>query len=186
MGIGAWIISFVIGKLPTYFSYKQILLAGLTLAAISTTLLPFANAPNTYWRFAFPAFLIGTIGMQIVFSTASIAIFAYTPPDVAGTVGAVFNCALQLGSAVGLAAVSSISTSVDQHARFEIPLESWRERMGEVTNGMWRHAYAGKAASYWFLLGIVVVQVVSVAVFFKTVPSRRSEEAAKKVDIESA
>lgn len=184
-GIGAWLISFVIGKLPNYFSYKQILLTGLTLAGVATTLLPFADVPTTYWRFAFPAFLIGTVGMQIVFSTASIAIFAYTPPNVAGTVGAVFNCALQLGSAVGLAAVSSISTSIDQRAHFDIPLEEWRTRMVEITNAMWKRAYAGKAASYWFLLGIIAIQFVSVLIFFKTVPSRKTEEI-KRVDIESA
>ena len=35
---------------------------------------------------------------------------------MAGTVGAIFNGALQLGSAVGIAAVSSIETSVEERS----------------------------------------------------------------------
>ena len=55
---------------------------------------------------------------------------------MAGTVGAIFNGALQLGSAVGIAAVSSIEQSV------------------EAKNGD-PSGYAGRAAAFWFLLGII-------------------------------
>ncbi|KAG8812525.1 hypothetical protein FRC18_002899 [Serendipita sp. 400] len=98
------------GYLPAYFSHRLILIFGLLLSIVATILLPFADAPDTYWRFVFPAFVLGTSGMIIVTTNGSIALFAYTPPSVAGTVGAVFTCALQLGSAVGLAAVLSITT----------------------------------------------------------------------------
>jgi hypothetical protein len=64
-----------------------------------------------------------------------------------GTVGAIFNSALQFGSAVGLAAVTSIETSV------------------EATHGGSRQ-YAGRAAAFWFLAGIIALQFIFVSIFY--------------------
>ncbi|CCA75061.1 hypothetical protein PIIN_09046 [Serendipita indica DSM 11827] len=69
--------------------------------------------------------------------------------------------------------------SRESRAHFEIPLEEWRRRMDEITNAMWSRAYAGKAASYWFLLGLIVIRFVSISVFFKTVATQRAEKANK-------
>ena len=67
---------------------------------------------------------------------------------MAGTVGAMFNGALQLGSAIGLAAVTSIETSVEKvHGGF--------------------YEYNGRAAVFWFLLSIFAVQMVGVLVFHR-------------------
>lgn len=52
---------------------------------------------------------------------------------MAGTVGAIFNGALQLGSAVGLSVVTSIQTSVEK-------------KHGGPTS------YSGRAAVFWFVL----------------------------------
>lgn len=67
---------------------------------------------------------------------------------MAGTVGAIFNGALQLGSAIGIAAVSSIETSVEQ-------------THGGPTS------YAGRRASFWFLLAIVAAEFGATLVFFR-------------------
>jgi MFS family permease len=172
IGVGGWLISNVTGHFPRWFPHKYTLLGGLLLGIIATILLPFANSPSTYWSIDFPAFTIGTIGLAIIYSNSSIAIFSYTPPSVAGTVGAVFNCALQLGSAVGLAAVSRITNSVDKKTYFDLPTTEWSQHLDEVTKSMWKRAYKGRAASYWFLLGILLVSTLAVIVFFKTdVPS---------------
>jgi hypothetical protein len=64
-----------------------------------------------------------------------------------GTVGAIFNGALQCGSAVGLAAITSIETSV------------------EATHGG-SQEYTGRAAAFWFLLGIVILEFISVSIFY--------------------
>ncbi|KAG8839989.1 hypothetical protein FRB91_006637 [Serendipita sp. 411] len=191
MGIAAWLISIFTGRFPKYLPHKYILLIGLALSVIATILLPFADAPNTYWRFGFTAFLIGSLGMMVVYANSSIAIFHYTPPSVAGTVGAVFNCALQLGSAVGLAAVSSITTSVDEKSHLEIPITEFPSRLHEISKGLWKQAYKGRAASYWFLLAILGVEALCVLVFFKVdLPNQShhgSEEKTNdtKLDIEN-
>ena len=62
----------------------------------------------------------------------SIALFSITPPEVAGVVGAIFTCALQLGSAAGTAIITSIQTSV------------------EVRHGG-PSGFDGRAAGLWFL-----------------------------------
>ena len=33
-------------------------------------MLPFTDSPDTYWRFSFPAFVIGTIGCTILYSNS--------------------------------------------------------------------------------------------------------------------
>ena len=62
--------------------------------------------------------------------------------------GAIFNGALQLGSAVGLAAVTSIETSVEK-----------------VHGGFFE--YRGRAAVFWFLVSIFAVQTVGVLSFYR-------------------
>lgn len=189
IGIGAWLTSNVTGRFPRWFPHKYIILGGLLLGIIATILLPFANSPSTYWPIVFPAFTLGTVGLMIVYANSSIAIFSYTPSSVAGTVGAVFNCALQLGSAVGLAAVSSITNSVDEKTSFDLPTTKWSQHVDEITKSMWKQAYKGRAASYWFLLGILGVITLAVVIFFKLdVPVHDEEQQrhSEKRDVEAS
>ena len=162
-------------------------------------MLPFTDAPDTYWRLSFPAFVIGTIGCVIVFSNSkyvlslfsvhrpspdlpvfSIAIFAYTPSSAAGTVGAIFNSALQLGSSVGIAAVTSIQTSIDGDG---VRADSARV---PTTKAEWTDAYRGRAAAYWFVFTAVVLEMLAVLVFFRSyaIPSdeKRGEDRERKQD----
>ncbi|OAX36154.1 hypothetical protein K503DRAFT_772775 [Rhizopogon vinicolor AM-OR11-026] len=66
---------------------------------------------------------------------------------MSGTVGAIFNGALECGTAVGIAAVTSIETSV------------------EATHGG-PQEYAGRAAAFWFLFGITTLEFISVSIFY--------------------
>jgi hypothetical protein len=68
---------------------------------------------------------------------------------MAGTVGAMFNCGLQLGSAVGLAAVSSIQASV-------------QDRNGGPSN------YEGQSAGFWFMLCCISIAALAILVFYRT------------------
>jgi MFS family permease len=187
MGIFAWLISMVTGRLPTWFAHKYIILAGLFLAIVATILLPFADSPSTYWPFIFPAFTLGTIGCMIVYANSSIAIFSYTPPHVAGTVGAVFNSALQLGSAVGIAAVSSLTTSVDAKANLQPPITQWSQMLDQITSEMWKEAYKGRSSAFWFLLGILLLVTIAVIVFFKVdLPVHDEKPPVEKKDVEAS
>lgn len=75
-----------------------------------------------------------------------------------GVVGAIFNAALQLGSAVGIAAVTSIQASVDtRHG-------------GPVT-------YRGRRAGLWFVLAVVCAIALAIFVFFRDVAERATTTA---------
>lgn len=69
---------------------------------------------------------------------------------MAGTVGAIFNSALQLGSAVGSAAVTSIQTSI-----------AAKPGQGGADG------YQGRAAAFWFLFAVIVVEAIAVLVFYQ-------------------
>lgn len=126
---------------------------------------------------------------MIVLANSSIAIFSYTPPSIAGTVGAIFNCALQLGAAIGLAAVSSIMASVDaRNPPMDPPVTNFSWHLDDIPKSMWKMAFQGRAASFSFLLAIFGVQFVNVLVFFKVdLPEPPNEgENEKRGDIEVA
>ncbi|THH08639.1 hypothetical protein EW145_g2573 [Phellinidium pouzarii] len=154
LSIAALAMAFT-GPLSRIIIPKWFIFGGLCLSIISTTLLAFASTPETYWPFVFPAFVIGSAGMQLTYTHANIAMFRSTPSRMAGTVGAIFNSALQLGSAVGSPAVTSISSSIENK---------------EGPNGATQ--YTGRATSFWFLLGVVVLEALLVLVFYKP---RRAE-----------
>ncbi|KAJ8579845.1 hypothetical protein M405DRAFT_869916 [Rhizopogon salebrosus TDB-379] len=78
---------------------------------------------------------------------ANIAIFRATPASMAGTVGAIFNGALQCGSAVSLSAITSIESPVE--ASHGGPQE-----------------YTRQAAAFSFLFGIVTLEFISVVFFY--------------------
>ncbi|OJA18472.1 hypothetical protein AZE42_04978 [Rhizopogon vesiculosus] len=136
------------GSLSRIFSPKWIILTGLSLCMVATMLLAFhGGKPEDYWPYVFPAFALGSSGAMLIFAHGSIAIFQAVPPSMAGTVGAIFNSALQFGSAIGIAIMTSIETSV------------------EATHGG-SQEYAGRAAAFWFLAGIIVLQLISISVYY--------------------
>ncbi|KIK78923.1 hypothetical protein PAXRUDRAFT_304554 [Paxillus rubicundulus Ve08.2h10] len=163
IGVMAFAASFT-GSLSRVFSPKWIILTSLSFLVVATTLLAFGGGrPDQYWLFVFPAFTLGSSGAMLIYTHANIAIFQATPASMAGTVGAIFNGALQFGSAVGLAAVGSIEPSVE--ASHGGPQE-----------------YHGRAAAFWFLLGIVLLESISVSCFYQMdtdhLPSPKFNELA--------
>ncbi|KAG1743460.1 major facilitator superfamily domain-containing protein [Suillus lakei] len=136
------------GSLSRIFSPKWIILTGLSLCMVGTILLALGGGrPENYWPYVFPGFVLGTTGSMLTFTHTNIAIFQAVPSSMAGTVGAIFNGALSFGSAIGLAVVSSIETSV------------------EATHGG-SHEYAGRTAAFLFLFGIVALESISISIFY--------------------
>ncbi|KAH9895729.1 MFS general substrate transporter [Cubamyces lactineus] len=158
IGVLAFAMSFT-GSLARVINPKWIILFAEGMCIVATVLLAFADRPERYWSFIFPAFVLGSAGAMLTYTHTNIAIFRTSPASMAGTVGAIFNGALQLGSAVGISAVGSIESSV------------------EATHGG-SHSYAGRAASFWFLLAIVCVEFISMLVFYR----RSKEGLAQELD----
>ncbi|KAI9059413.1 MFS general substrate transporter [Trametes sanguinea] len=159
IGVLAFAMSFT-GSLSRVINPKWIVLFAEGLCLVATVLLAFADRPDRYWPFIFPAFVLGSAGAMLTYTHTNIAIFRTTPASMAGTVGAIFNGALQLGSAVGISAVGSIESSV------------------EATHGG-PQSYAGRQAAFWFLLAIVSVELLSMLVFYR----RSKEGTVQEVDV---
>ncbi|KAI6042099.1 major facilitator superfamily domain-containing protein [Pisolithus marmoratus] len=150
VGITAFAIGFS-GGLARGISPKLITLVGLIMLAVATSTLALVGGEaDQYWPAVFPALLIGSAGAMLTFTHTNLAIFQTVPASMSGTVGAMFNGALQLGSAVGLSAVTSIESAVEA-------------KHGGATG------YRGRAAAFWFLLGVIVVEIVSVSCFYHSV-----------------
>ncbi|TFK50409.1 MFS general substrate transporter [Heliocybe sulcata] len=140
---------------------KYVTLIGQALCLTGTALLAFGNSPHRYWSYVFPGLVIGTSGSMVIFTTVNIAVFAVTPPAVAGMAGAIFNCALQISCAVGTAIITSIQTSVQSNH-------------GGPTS------FYGRSAGFWFLFAFVALITVCVLVFMhNTLPPQRAKPDAK-------
>lgn len=164
-GISGTLIAGFASSMVKYVSPKWSISFGLVLEIIATLLLPFANTKEKYWSYLFPSFFIGSIGTMIIYVNANIAVFMNTPPAMAGVAGAMFNSALQLGVAVFIAILSSITQSVDKK----------RVKQGKEPG------YHGIAAGYWFVLAWVCFVFIMVQVFY-TAESRKAAPVTKDVE----
>ncbi|KAH8834384.1 MFS general substrate transporter [Flagelloscypha sp. PMI_526] len=145
IGVAGAAMSFT-SPVAKYISVKYILLIGYAGMITGTVLLTQADRKERYWQYAFTGFAIGSGGTMITYVFSNIGIFKSTPPAIAGTVGAMFNGALQLGSAVGSAAVTSIQLSVQKKQGAD--------------------SFEGRKAGFWFVLGVAVLAALSVATLY--------------------
>jgi MFS family permease len=182
IGILAVAVSFS-GRLAKVIHPKWLILGGQLAALVSAIMFVFADSWCKYWSLVFPAFCIGTTGAMMAFthtkfvshqimtffslayinrSFYSIAIFRTAPPSMSGTVGALFNGALQLGSAVGIAAVTSIESSI------------------EARSPHGAEGFEGRRAAYLFLVAVVAALAVAVAVFYRTTKPTLADTEEKR------
>ncbi|KAA1467133.1 MFS general substrate transporter [Dentipellis sp. KUC8613] len=157
--VAAFFASFT-GPLSRHISPKWLILLGQLLIIAASLLLAFADGADKYWRLDFPGFALGSAGAQLIYTHTNVAIFRTTPPSMAGTVGAIYNGALQLGSAVGLASITSIENSVN--ARHGGP-----------------DSYAGVSAAYWFVFATACVEMGAILLWYD-VQAERMQDGKEK------
>ncbi|KAI0043880.1 MFS general substrate transporter [Auriscalpium vulgare] len=150
-GIFSGAIAGFSGSFPKYINPKWSIFFGLLADIVATIMLPFGSTRARYWSIIFPAFIIGTMGNMVVYTNSNIAIFMNTPPEIAGTVGAMFNAALQIGLGLGLAVITTIQTEIDQK----------RVDQGKPVG------YHGIADGYWFVLAVLVTEAVALLIWYK-------------------
>ncbi|KAI0804557.1 major facilitator superfamily domain-containing protein [Irpex lacteus] len=158
-------------------SPKWIILGGQALAIVATILLALADSPHKYYSHVLPAFILGSTGVMLTYTHANIAIFRTTPASLAGTVGAVFNGALQLGAAIGISAVSSIQNSIEAKLpHMLVPGPSGGRPVSVTTS------YQGRADAFWFILAVVGSQFLGMLVFYRV----EAEHMIAPSDVEQA
>ncbi len=97
------------------FGAKRCLIPGLVLVAIG--LLLFARAPvdGSYLADVFPTQVIMSIGIGVSFPPLIALAMASAPPQEAGLASGVVNTSAQIGGAIGLAVLATVSASRTGH-----------------------------------------------------------------------
>jgi hypothetical protein len=83
-----------------------------------------------------------------------------TPPEIAGIVGAIFNCALQGSVALGVAILASIASS---------------ENAKQIAKGR-APGYKGIADGFWFILAFLLVEAIALLVFYRIPKAGEGDE----------
>jgi EmrB/QacA subfamily drug resistance transporter len=102
-------------RLITRFGARTTLLPGLVLITAGLVLMAFVPVHAAYWTDVFPALLLLGIGAGLSFpSLMTLAMSGATQSD-SGLASGVVNMSLQVGGALGLAVLASLSTSRVNH-----------------------------------------------------------------------
>ncbi|WOO78849.1 putative MFS-type transporterc [Vanrija pseudolonga] len=161
-GIIAFAVTLLLTFVPRLVARpRYTILIGMTLGLISYILMTRpGDWKHDYWRLLFPAFLLGSGGMMAVFTGTNVGIMTAVPEEMAGVAGAIFQVALQMGSAIGFSVQAGLFTIKE----------------GGLTNPTNIHA------SFYFQLGWVALWLIGFAVLYR--PSKNDsgdEETGKKV-----
>jgi EmrB/QacA subfamily drug resistance transporter len=102
--------------LTTRYGAQRVLVAGMLLSAAAG--LVYARTPvgGHYFWDVFPGFLVGGIGLAFSFVPVTIAGMSGVAPADAGVASGLINTSRQVGGSVGLAAVTTIATTVAGHS----------------------------------------------------------------------
>ncbi|WVQ81118.1 hypothetical protein IAT38_003240 [Cryptococcus sp. DSM 104549] len=117
-----------------------------------------------YWKYVFPAFIIGSTGGMGITFAASINLVQYCPPEMAGVAGAWINVLFQVGGAIALA----VQAGMESVSFTSGVVPSWMD--------------AG-ARSYYFIIGWTAALAAGYVVFYKQ-PKEiavEHEEARKRI-----
>src|SRR6266516_2229933 len=95
------------GKLSDKFGPRPFMTAGMTLIALSLLLFSRLGLGSSFWT-AFPALIIGGLGMGMTMTPTVSAAMGSVPVDKAGVGSGVINSMRQIGGSVGLALTGAI------------------------------------------------------------------------------
>ncbi|HLI57317.1 MAG TPA: MFS transporter, partial [Actinomycetota bacterium] len=98
-------------QLVTRFGYKYVMAIGLLLAAGGLFLLTRISPTGSFTVDVLPAMLIVAFGLGMTFVPLQIASVTGVAPAEIGLASGLVNAFLQVGGAIGLAVLSTISTS---------------------------------------------------------------------------
>ncbi|MFI5936303.1 MFS transporter [Actinoplanes sp. NPDC051494] len=111
MGFAAIASAVVASQLVTRFGTKPVQIAGAALSIAGLVLLSHADATSSYVATVLPGLVIFGIGIIATGTPAQIAAVADVRHEQAGAASGVVNAGYQVGGALGLAIITTLSTS---------------------------------------------------------------------------
>jgi hypothetical protein len=148
MGIVAFFSANLVGFITPYTGYRSLLIFG-TLLALGGNIGSLYYTEDSFWRLIFPMMFILGLGQPLPYVGGQNAMIATAPPSEAGTLGAVYTTAGQLGAAVGLAILTAVSNGVNHNG---------------ATGAA---SIPGYHAAYYANIAFLAVQAVLALVFIK-------------------
>jgi len=142
------IVSAVAQALATRIGVRPLLPIGMALAAVALVLYARLPVHGHYFTDLFPAFIIGGVGMALVFVPISIGALTGVRDDEAGIASGLLNTSQQIGGAIGVAVASTIAATYTSHYVNAHP-GSTAASGAALTHGF--------AIAFWVLAGIAVV-----------------------------
>ncbi|MEV5747140.1 MFS transporter [Actinoallomurus sp. NPDC052308] len=101
----------VTGRLIARFGTKPLIVTGLVVLAAGLGVLSTIHPHGGFVTDVLPGSLISAVGMALVFIPATMAAIGGVAPEQGGLASGIVNTTYQIGSAVGLAAMTAIATS---------------------------------------------------------------------------
>ncbi|QLY30587.1 MFS transporter [Nocardia huaxiensis] len=146
-------------KLFARFGARTMIVSGLLVLALGLVWLSFIRPDGNFWVDVLPGSLIAALGMSLAFVPSLQTAISAAPPEEGGLASGIVNTSYQIGSALGLAAVTAVASAAGA------------EKLGDtvaLTDGF--------AAAFLTAAGIALVaSVLAVATF------RRSARSVEEV-----
>ncbi|KQM82389.1 MFS transporter [Agromyces sp. Leaf222] len=105
-------MTLVAPRLLARFGAKPLIVAGFAFLAIGLVWLAFARPDGTYATDVLPASLLAAFGMALAFVPSLGTAIGAARPEETGVASGLVNTSYQIGSAVGLAALTALSSMV--------------------------------------------------------------------------
>jgi EmrB/QacA subfamily drug resistance transporter len=171
------IVAAVAQALVTRIGVRPLLPIGMALAAVALVLYARLPVHGHYFTDLFPAFVIGGVGMALVFVPISIGALTGVRDDEAGIASGLLNTSQQIGGAIGVAVASTIAATYTSHYVNAHP-GSTAASGAALTHGF--------AIAFWVLAGIAVAGGVLGALLVESRPSAQEIEDVSAPAFEEA
>jgi EmrB/QacA subfamily drug resistance transporter len=103
-------------KLIGKFGFKNVLVAGLSCLTASLFLFSQVTVDGSFMASVLPASVLGALGMSLAYIPGTIAAMSGAKPEQTGLASGIVNTSYQIGSAIGLAIIVVIASTVTQQA----------------------------------------------------------------------
>lgn len=101
----------VTGRIVGRFGNRRVLVSGLLSLAGGLAILTAVSPNSTLAEIALPGSLVAAVGMSLAYIPAMLSSMAHAAPSEAGLASGIVNTTYQVGSALGLAAMTAVATS---------------------------------------------------------------------------
>ena len=103
------------------FGPKVPIVAELVILAVGLGWLSLVRLDGNYWVDVFPASLVAAFGMSSAFIPSLGAAISATPPEEGGSASGIVNASYQVGSALGLAAMTAVAAAYGADRLGDLP-----------------------------------------------------------------